>query len=208
MFSSVHSWEAELLESDGASDAIGELVIELADAAVKGGATLAPDAAARFCARLAVILRYDASLFAPATDDDAARAEALRAIVRDNRAVLDGVAPRGKAVFEAIVEGHAVADAAAVETLLQDRRARPTLQKLADHTIENTEDDLGSQGAGAFLHVLMFLAPYVELPGTTIRHWQRRIREIASEADEDDELMLRPHVMAIKRLVAGLSDAD
>lgn len=203
----VDSWELELLHNDGASDAIGGLVTELADTAAKAGPTLGPDGAAPFCARLAVILRYDASLF-ERTDDEAARAEQLRAIVRENRAVLDRVAPRATTVFDVLADGRTFGVVPAVETLLQDRRTHATLQKLADHTIENTGDDLGSPDSGAFLHVLTFLAPYVELPGKTIRHWLRRMHELLSDADEDDDVILEVQLIAIKKLVAGLSNED
>ena len=82
------SWGTELLENDSALDAIGDLVAELAAAAAKTGSKLEPDGAAPF----------EPTLLDPKETSDASRADELHsiAIVVNNRAVLDSLAPGAK----------------------------------------------------------------------------------------------------------------
>ena len=197
------AWDTGLLDNDGALDAIGDLTDELATTAIAAGnRQLQPDDAARLCARLAVIVEYRADLFAKP------RGAQLRAIVVDNRATIDQIAPAAKPLLDALAAGADPSKLGGATTLLRDPRAHGVLQKLADQLVENIEDDLEDPAAGAFLHVLDFVSPYVELPGKTLRHWLRRLRELAADADADDEQPLRAQTRAVKKLVADLDDDD
>jgi len=204
----VGAWGHDLLENDGAMDAVGELVTELAVAATRTSALTQESDAARFCARLAVILRYEAWRFEPGTADDDGWVDHLRAMVRDNRTTLDKVAPRARALFDALAAGQDGGEKPALEALLAHRHAHAMLQKLADELIDNVEDDLDSEESGAYLDVLGFVGPYVELPRKTVAHWLRRTRELADESDENDQAYLRPRVVALKKLVANLADDE
>jgi hypothetical protein len=203
------SWGTDLLENDSASDAIGDLVAELAAAAAAAAAGPPMDeaGAARFCARLAVILHYEPWFFD--TDSEASRPrEALRGVVRENRLILDKVAVGAKPLLAAIADGAAVGKKPALGGLLLDRRVRPTLQKIADNLVENIEDDLESQEAGAYLDVLALLAPHVELPGKTVRHWRRRMRDIVADLDDEEAEMFRAYAKVLEVLVNSLHEDE
>jgi len=120
--------------------------------------------------------------------------------------MLDQVAASAKPLFEAIGAGGTVPDKPPLMALLRHRAARPYLQKLADASVEVIEDDLESGEAGAHLHLLGLLAPHVDLPGRTVRHWMRRLRELAADGGDDEADLWRPRQRVCKQIVAELDD--
>jgi hypothetical protein len=54
---------------------------------------------------------------------------------------------------------------------------------------------------------LCYVAPFVDLPATTVRHWLRRSREIYSECDQEEREHFKCYVKACKNLVEKLDDS-
>jgi hypothetical protein len=197
------AWGTELLENDTACDEIGDIVAELVASAVAASAKdISPKAAGRFAAELALIAQYAAY-----TVPDACESEALQEGVAKHRGVLLQVAPKAAKLLDVLVSGNDLGDIS-LAPLFDAKHARVYLQELADECIDECEDNLENPRTGARLHVLMVIAPYVELPGKTLRHWQRRFREAVDEADDDEQAFLRPYMTACKKLVAAAASDD
>ena len=200
------TWDSGLLDNDSAADAIGDVMSTIAsDAAAGGKGAWTKDRAVRFCAQLALLVRFHPWFF---EDDGDKHASQLRDLLCANRTLLDEAAPNAKTLFDNIVRGVSLDDPPPFQALLQGQAARSYLQKLADEFIDEVEGDL--EHAGAYLALLCFLAPHVDLPGKTVRHWHRRIREVWSEADDEEREFVLPYVRAYKKLVeaAGENNDD
>lgn len=165
--------------------------------------------AGAFAAQLGLVAHYRAAIFESGKgESDYASAQALRRIVTEQSALLDQVAPKARALLDRIASGEPLADNPAFHVLLGATHARAYLQELADQAIEDAEDNLGEAPSGAQLDLLRVVAPYVELPARTMRHWLRRCREAYGEADDDERQFLRPYVDVCKKLVAAAKSTD
>jgi hypothetical protein len=193
------SWGTDLLENDAAADAMDDIIEDIYCEAIEhDGAELAPKEAGPLAARLALVARYRSYEFEQKPGNMGyERTTALRTAIKANRAVILAVAPKAGPLLDRLQKGDVVGELP-IATLLDAKHARAYLQDLADKAIEELEDTLGEeQGAGAYLHLPALIAPYVELPRTTVRHWLRRLREAGDPENE----FARAYLKACKKLV-------
>ncbi len=199
-----------LLESSSASDALSEFVREMMLTASKTSSPLSVDSAARLCGRLAVIVRHDglSEVEAETPKKRDGTTKALRALVRDNRTVLDAVAPKANELFDVIGRGDS-AENAKVEPLITDRRTHAALQTIAEELLELIEDDIESPEASAYIYVLGFIAPHVELPSKTLKHLLRRIPILMKDIESKPDLQaMRIKQRALEKLKSDDDDDD
>lgn len=202
------SWGDGLLDNDTAADEIGDLIAEVVTRATASSraATLPPKAAGVHAVQLALIATYDPDRFCQEPDDDDGETTAaLRAGIAQHRAALLQVAPKAGKTLDVLARGDTIA-AAPVAPLLDAKHGRVYLQELADTAVEELEDHLDDQRGGAYLDLLLRIAPYVELRAGTLRQWLRRLR------DSDDDDVSERYAKACKQLlataVAGDDDDD
>jgi hypothetical protein len=155
------------LVNSGDADTFSDLIAEIFDHAV-GSATWNPSQAATFIAQIALIARFQPWLF---EGDEGTK---IRSIVKAQRALCIQVVPSATAYLDAIVAQRALPKSPPLVLLLGSKGARPYLQKLADEWIVEVQDQL--EVAGVHLALLCYVAPFVDLPATTVRHWLRRSR--------------------------------
>jgi hypothetical protein len=197
------AWGWELLENDSACDEIAQLMSEIRVRAIAASREpLSHERAGVFAAQLALLVRYSPWSFE--ADDETA---ALRLAIRTNRAALAIVAPRASGALDQLEHGPLAEDAPLVP-LLGAKHAARYLQGIANLAVDETQDVLGEDTAGAYLHVLVTVSPYVDLPRKTVRHWERRLRELIAGAADDDAGLLRFQLKACKALVATFPADD
>src|SRR4029079_16933337 len=107
-----------------AADAIGDVMSEIVRDATGPGAWT-KDRAVKFCAQLALLVRFQPWPF----EDDL---HPLRELVRANRVLMDAAVPTAKPLFDKIVRGGALGETSALDALLRGKAASAYLQKLAD----------------------------------------------------------------------------
>jgi hypothetical protein len=197
------AWGWDLLENDSAADEIGALMAEIAAHAIAAcREPLSRERASVFAAQVGLLVRYSPWSFG---DDE--QADALGLAIQTNRAALAVVAPRASAIFDQLEHGPAPEDTP-IDSLLGAKHAAAYLQGVANIAVDETQDTLGEDTAGAHLHLLVTLSAYVDLPRQTVRHWERRLRELLDDADDNDAAYLRAHLKACKTLVAKLVADD
>ncbi|MGE5186331.1 MAG: DUF4259 domain-containing protein [Acidobacteriota bacterium] len=204
------TWDYGLLDNDTAADAMDEVMSDVLQRAVRTvKSTLSRRSAGELAAQLGLLVHYWPWSFDTArADSDRAAIDAVRDGMARNRAVLDEVAPEARELLDRLASGKPLPKAPRFEALLRATHARPYLQELADDAIEEADSNLEDGSSAAQLDLLRVLAPHVELPARTMRHWLRRCREAFAEADDDERMFRRAHVEACKVFVSAASAED
>ena len=176
---------------------LGEVILRAAQAVKE---PLTPERAGTFAAQVALLVHYDPSFFKknPA-------AEAVRAGIERDRAVLEKVAPKAGPLLDQII-ARSIASDASVTPLFASKQARAYLQKVADASLDEIESCLDEPRGGAHLHVLLLLASYVSLPAKTLKHVAKRAKTLAAEMRDDP--MAATFAKAAKKLAASADDDD
>lgn len=195
------TWDYGLLDNDSAGDELWDILDEaVTEASGAAEHDVPPARAGRLAAQLALIVHYDVAH---------EEASAIRAGVARNRAALEQAAPKARALLDLIARD-ALDDKPSLRPLFEAKLASAYLQKLADASLEEVEECLEEQRAGAHLDLLTVIAPYVTLPAKRVKHIARRVREIVGEIDEDDDdaAFMHAYTHACRKLVAACKDDE
>jgi hypothetical protein len=180
-----------LLENDDAATAIHDVIRPLGERIAAALKVKKRDDAGTLAAQLGLLAHYYPHVVSWPDNEEKPSIEALRRVVRSNRAALDFVAPRARPVLDAIEQSKPISPEPCIH-LIRAKHARGYLQGLADELVDSMDrtvrdsTDAFDMGAGGYLDILRLIATQIEVPEGSVRRWAAYYRNLRARGRDPD----------------------